>query len=272
MNRKISIPAGVITGIAILLGVLNAVGLSGQAPAQEGVVRYLEGRFKELNIPVKEVTILTESPLHLQVIVQSTKSTTFEELLILHAVEREVFITARQQGYMVDRLAKILVDDQGKQIYFEDTGFNADLMTVDLSPSHLSNDEAEELVSDLLIDEYKFYGDFVTNVNISSSNGLQTLDIQLIVPSLEEANKVAGIIHGMLNLAEGANAQGVQIVIFTLEIKDEKDHIFMQALLDVQLRSISWSQDENLIDLSPHPPVPPSTHTPQPILTITPTP
>jgi len=217
MNRKISIPAGVITGIAILLGVLNAVGLSGQAPAQEGVVSYLEERFKELNIPVTEITILGESPLHLQVVVQSTsESASFDEFLTLHAVEREVFITARQHGYAVDRLTKILVDSQGKRLYAEDTGFNAELMVIDVSPSILSNEETKELISDLLVDKYQFQGNFIANVSVSSSDGLQTLDLQLTAPSPEEVNKVVYLVYGISIFAEDVNAQGAQIVMITL--------------------------------------------------------
>jgi len=61
--------------------------------------------------------------------------------------------------------------------------------------------------------------------------------------------------------------------MITLEVNDEKDHVFLNYMYDVQLGSETWFQDDNLIDLSAgHPLVPPSTHTPQPILTITPTP
>jgi len=87
----------------ILISLSIAVGIYMRVNVRDGVVAYLELKFQQKNIPVTKITILQETPLSLQILVQgSTQGVTTDDMIMLKSIDREVFISARQQGYLVD--------------------------------------------------------------------------------------------------------------------------------------------------------------------------
>ena len=167
----------VIITLLILVGI--SVVVYTQVGAREDVVAYLNGRFKEKNIPVVEITILEESPLRLQIVVQNKYSwVTIDDQVILNEVDREVFIFALQNGYFVKSYIRILQDREGRELDRTEQGASInEIITLALPQAALSDNATRKMVIEKFtpfLEEYKV-DTKNTTFDISSADGLQTL-------------------------------------------------------------------------------------------------
>ena len=248
--------------VLILIGISAAVGLYMRVNAQEGVVTYLEERFEQKNIPVTEITILQETPLHLQIVVLgSNQGVTTDDMIMLKSIDREVFIFARQQGYLVDSYIRILRDNQGNQLDQTKQYAEVDRITaLNLSHAVLSDEAVQNMVSEGIHPYLKEYNldDANIIINISSEEGLQTLTFKLETASLEEADTAAFFFWTLSHfpLFSEINEQGAQIVWYRAKITDENGENLFDYFYDFQLGSGGWTQAERLQSPSGGGPIP----------------
>lgn len=249
--------------VLIVVGVAIATFL--QANAQEDVIHYLEGKFKDQNIPVVEITILKASPLSLRIIVQSADEwTTTDDTVILNAVDRAVFIYARQDGYAVESLVRILQDSQGKQLDYTEKGADSEqldkILTLNASLSILTDEDTKTLLSEKInhfLDEYNLQDAPVT-LDVSSIDGYQTLTLELKTSSLDVANNAAFFFWSLphFTLFDEIKADGANIALYRAKIIDENGKNLFDYFYDFQLGSGGWTQDERLQSPSGGGPVP----------------
>ncbi len=240
--------------LLILVTAGIAIGLFAQAQAQkqkvEGIIQYLEQRFAQENIPVREITILSESPLRLEIIIQSTSDfETPDDFMNVHKMDRDVFVLARLHDYIVDSYVRIMVNPQGRQTDYLEQDSKFKYIPIDTSPSHLPDAVALGMARDkinALIDKYDLRQISVINTDVSSSEGFQTLTLQLEAASLEEANKALALTQPMYPMLKEINAQGAQIAVYHVLIKDKEGDLLVNYLYDLQLEYESIRMDKSL--------------------------
>ncbi|MBI5965309.1 MAG: hypothetical protein HY863_17675 [Chloroflexi bacterium] len=233
----------IVVGVAV--GVV--VSLSAKTGAQNDVVTYLEERYKQQNIPIAEITVLQESPLRLQIVIQTAgdgRTGTPDDPINFHMVEREVVLAAKK-GYFVGSFSRVFVNSKGEKFPKADTPVYTDPDTLNVAPSRIADNVTKDMVSE----DLNLYGMSLVNMDVSSSDGLQSLTLQVSSLSLEEANRAGPeLVASLPDLIHKINAQGAQIQICRFEIRDEKGEILLNYLLDLQLHSQSWWADEKFTD------------------------
>ena len=233
----------ITVGVAIGIG----ISLSTKTKAQNEVVAYLEERYKQQNVPVAEITVLQESPLRLQIVIQSAsdgKIGTPDDPINFHLVEREVVLAAKR-GYFIESFTRVTINTKGEQIAKADTPVYLDSKSLEIAPSRIADNTTKDIVNNSL----NLNGMSLASMDISSSDGLQFLTLHVSSPSLEDANRAGPQVVGSLpQLIDSINAQGSQIEICRLEIRDENGKILLNYLLDLQLHSQSWWADEKFTD------------------------
>lgn len=241
-------------GIVILIVTAVTLGLYTQVIAQQEVVEYLKERLEKQNISVVELTISRRLPLCLEVIIQSTsedEKAMPDDPINLHTVRREV-ILARQQGYVIDSFTLILLNRQGKTLFWAETPVDIENVRLGISQSEMKDGETKNLIDERL----DLHGMSVTDLEVSSSGGIQTLILQLSTSSLEEANQtLPHFMPSLRPLIEEVNVQGAQVVVCRIELVDEKGQVLLKYLLDLQTDSETWWMADGLTqEWFPHPP------------------
>ncbi len=240
-NRKLFLKI-----LIVFLAVGIASGVYVQVHAQQNVVGYLEMRLRQQKVPVAGIKIIQDFPLQIEITIRSRsngKKGVPEDPIILQMLEREI-ILARQEGYFIDRFTRITVDEKGKQIAKSDSRvkiFEHILLDTSSSkvPDNVTLNEVEKAIS--------LNGLSVTRMDISSENGMQSLILELSVPSINKANLSLPSFMGSLRpLIEGINAQGSHIVVCKLELKDANGNMLLSYILDLQMHSERWWMDENI--------------------------
>lgn len=227
--------------ILIVAGILFGIYL--QVKAQPDVVSHLKERLRQQNVPVVEITILQKLPIRLQVAVQSRsdgEKAMPEDPINLGLVRREVSL-ASQQGYLIERFTVVLLNNQGEPMGTADHQVNIQNMALDLSAATIDNDATKKLMTEKL----NLYGMSLTNMEVTSMDGLQFVTLQLSTASLEEANQViVGFMGSLQPLLAEINAQGAQIAVLRLELKDGKGNIILTFMIDLQTKAENgWMAD-----------------------------
>lgn len=257
--------------LTLLVGGL-AVGAYVRIKAQEDVVQFLRVQLERQNIPVVEIETIELFPLRLEIILKSESAfVTREDQKNLHAVDRAVIVTARQQGYVIDSYVKILIDDQGNEIYkldkynISDTLLNADPSLLNAPDNALSYNEIEDLAREEIYDLTAKYNlsEFDFEVSVSSlEEGFQSLNVTVLAKTLDDGYSIAGLIFPLEgSVIPEINEKGAQIVLFEFEINDEAGNYLLRYFMDMQLQTGNWSHSDtfpiNLFGSQPAP-APPS--------------
>ncbi|MBI5823960.1 MAG: hypothetical protein HZB18_08045 [Chloroflexi bacterium] len=238
--------------LVVLISISVVAGVYVRVNAQEEVVNYLYGRFKQKNIPVTEITVLEKSPLNLQVVIQSANPwVTAEDIKIMSMVDREIFVFARQQGYYVDAYTLILEDSQGKQL--DSTTKQPDIESnshLNFSPATLTDEVVQNMALERMnsyLDKFKLDNVNLT-INISSDEGLQTLTLDVRTDSLGKANDIALFLWALpdTSFIDDLNAQGARIVFYRAKIIGENDDTLFDYVLDTEMSSGGWTIDDRL--------------------------
>lgn len=216
--------------------------------AQQEVVGYLKERLEKENIPVLEIKVLGTSPyLRLMIIVQNVN---VEETgkaidpIVRHSIQREV-ILARQHGYVIDSFVLVILNHQGEQIFLAEMPGYSENVPLQISPAKLD----DRATRDIALKNLTLYGLSLVEARVVTSEGIQTLTLQLSTPSLETANQ--SLPEFMLSLRPfiaDINAQGAQIVICRIELRDAKGQLLLKYVLDLQLDSEIWWQIDGLTE------------------------
>lgn len=244
-----------LMGIVLLLVIAGIIfGLYTQVAAQQEVVKYLKEQLERQNIPIVEITARRLLPLSLEIVIQSMsedEKALPDDPINLHIVKREVLLT-RQQGYMIDSFILILLNKQGKTIFWAETPVELENVPLELSPSKLDDTTTKNMI----VGGLNPYEMSLVDAEVISARGIQTLVLRLSAPSLEEANRALPYFMPSLRpFIADINAQGAQIVTCKVEVADENGQILLEYLLDLQLDSETWWMVDGLTqDWFPHPP------------------
>jgi hypothetical protein len=247
----------------LFLGLLLLVAIVGitlrlytEVIAQQEVVEYLKEQLERQGIPIVDITIRHLLPLHLEITVQSMsegEKALPNDPINLHIVRREVTL-AEQQGYDIESFTLRLLNREGKTIFWaEETPVSPDDAPLELSPAKIDDATTKNMITERL----DLYGLALTNIEVKSSAGIQTLILMLSTPSLDEANQaLPHLMPSLRPVIANINAQGAQIAICKIELSDEKGQILLEYLLDLQLDSETWWMVDGLTqDWFPHPPI-----------------
>lgn len=240
----------------LLVIVIVCIGLGSymQVRAQQSVLAYLDERFKQKNIPVKEIRITQKLPLRLEIIIQSAGDGTLgapEDPINYHLVEREI-VLARQQGFFIESFTRVFINNQGQQIAASNTHIKLfEYMFLDTPSARISDSSAKTIV----VEKANLYGMSATNIEIKPLDEVQALNMQLTTPSLEEVNKVLPqFMLSLRPLINDVNQNGASIAVCRLEIRDEKGNMLLNYMLDLQIDSENWWMADGLtMGWFPHP-------------------
>lgn len=224
-----------------------------QVTPQQDIVSYLQERYEQENVPVTSISILNQSPLQLEITLQSASDGmkgTSDDPINYHKVEREI-ILAQQKGYVIESFNRNIVNKLGERIAGDTTWVHTEYMILDNPPSRVSDNTTETLVSERL----NLYGLTLTNINLSSFEGIQTLTTELSAASLEEANSgIKSFLWMLPQLIKDVNSRGAQIQVCEVQLRDENGNLLLNYMLDSQLRSQSWWTADNFpIELGSEP-------------------
>lgn len=230
-----------------------------QAQKKADVVEYLDQRFQARNLPVKDIEILELSPLKLQLVVESLgDNITLQDLKNLRKVDREVFIIAHKNGYVVEGYTRILQNSQGNQLYKVEQGATeSEGPITSENVSTISDNDVRKLLRDRVDSLLNHYGlsNVRVTIDVSNVDGTQSLDMQLAASSMDEAYSAFGFLHDQLiypldPVISEVNAQGAQIVVASYEIIDNQDQTLFFYVFDYQLQRGTWSSAANFaVDL-----------------------
>lgn len=229
----------IITAVTIVFGF-------NQVNAQQDVAGYLEARLQRLGVPVIEIKTIQDFPLQIEVTLQSASDGVTgvpEDPIYLLLLDREM-VLARQKGYFIDRFIRRTIGVTGEQISYSETRVKIfENIFLDSSPSQVSDTEtAREITSDM-----RLFGLSVAEMNISSENGLQSLFMNVVSPSIESANTaLPEFMKSLRPTIDRTNEKGSHIVIFRLELRDAGGKILLNYIRDLQLSSERWWMDEKL--------------------------
>ncbi|NWF64720.1 MAG: hypothetical protein HXY38_10480 [Chloroflexi bacterium] len=253
--------------LALLVGGL-AVGAYVRIKAQEDVVLFLRAQLERQSVPVVEIETLDLFPLRLKIVTESANTfVTRDDQRNLHAVDRAVIVSARQHEYVVDSYVKILIDNQGNEIYnldkhnVGDALLNADPSLLSAPSNALSQNEIEDLAREKIYELTAKYNlpEFDFEVIVSSlEEGLQSLNVTVWAKTLDEGYSVAGLIFPLEGSAiPEINEKGARIVLFEFEINDEAGNYLLSYFIDTQLQTGNWSHSDAFpIDLFGSQPAP----------------
>jgi len=213
-----------------------------QPTPSESVIQYLESRYKKLDIPLNQIQIIQESPLQIEVHIQSLSDgknwmpTDFENLYLA----RREAILAFDKGYPIERYTEVLINQNGDSISWARFKLNGEVSYARVSPSTLTDTSTENLVNQE-IGKLNKGRTMVVNHEISSSDGFQTIKIHFLTDSLHEANKSLPDLRGSVRpFAENINSHGAKVVIIKFEIKDKKGEVLVNYLYDLQFGIAGW--------------------------------
>jgi hypothetical protein len=251
MKHRTLLLTGILLAL-IMAGIASGVYVQGQA--QQAIVSYLEERLRQQNVPVVEITVLQQSPMRLQITIQSRsdgKKAMPEDPINLGLVRREV-ILASQQGYSVERIMIVLLNNQGEPMGKTDESVNIPHTLSHLSVATIDNATARNLINEKI----NLYGMSLTSMDITSSDGLQFVTLQLSTPSLEEANRViVRFMDSLQPMLAEINTQGAQIATFRLELKDAQGNFILTYIIDLETNSENgWMADGLAFPVPPHGP------------------
>ena len=153
MNKKVVYPVLLLT--LGMLGSFFVFFIQASAQKAEEIVPYLVEKFRQENIPVVEIMVTKQLPLHLRVVVLGANRWSYStNSAFWTSMQRVVFLDARQDGYRVESLIGILQNSQGEQLdsIEQDAGqVQFDRLVTPRPPlERLTNEETKELLIDLL--------------------------------------------------------------------------------------------------------------------------
>jgi hypothetical protein len=234
--------------VLVLLGVAWGISVQAQAgqnfaqptpTSNQDIVSYLESQLNQQKVPFTKIVVVQDFPLQIEVNIQSMSEDKdwmpedFENLLLA----RREAILAAEKGFNIERYTEVLINKNGEPISWARIKINGEILYSKPLPSNVADSVTKNLVSEKI----NTYGISVINSEISSFDGLQTLNLDLSANSLEEANQVLSQVRDSLRpLTKDINSQGAQIVMVKLEVKSEKGDILLNYLLDLQFGTEGW--------------------------------
>ncbi len=202
-------------------------------------VEYLKNKLGQLGVPVNQIVVLQDSPLEIEVTIQSLSTNEKfapDDFVNIHMVVRES-VFASDKGYPINGLSKIVVNMEGKQINKGWIKIEPESMYRRLAPSQLTETSTANLLNKKLAE----YGMSKINGKILALDESQALDLYLPNLSKEETNLTMLSIKDSLGiLTEDMNSQGAGISFVKLRITNESGETLLNFLSDWQFSTEGW--------------------------------
>lgn len=232
---------------------------------QQDIVSFLSDQLKKQNVPLASIEILQESPLKVEISIQSTSLTDKplpEDVINRHWAYRET-IFARQSGFNIDEVVLKVVNQNHAQIYWASHSLNDEFYPLDFLFSPITDaptlDESE--IEKVVQETMSPGGMTIREVEINSSHDFRVLTIRFLSPSVQTANETIPqlILSSLPELMREVNQRGANVAIIILEVKDEQGIPLFTYLIDSQIGTeIAWQGDDVTDDwmMSVPPPAP----------------
>jgi len=249
--------------IVIVIGIV--VSITVQVSAQEEPAKYLEERLRQQNVPVAEIKVvqqpplplepvveigfLQQSPLLLEIVIQSLSEeddkAMAEDAINMLLVLREALL-ANQKGFSIDAITRVLINKTGKRIFAFFEPLYPEKKLPELSRSTVADEFTEKAVGEKI----NLYGLSLANAEVSSVEGIQTLTLKLSASSVEEANALLPrFLPSLFGAVPALNAEGSQIAVYKVEVRDQKGNILFNYANDLQFGLESrWRADSVTVD------------------------
>jgi len=208
---------------------------------------------KNLGIPIKEVSILSESPMEVQITLQSTSQSevaTVDDMWNKHIAARWAEL-AYLTGPRVDSYQLHLVNTNGNVIGSEKVFLNSDYPS-----QHLATVEAaamdEKAILAILQEQLDFLG--MTPILWKAATGgvvrdnTKVIEVDVSTPDIETANRTINLLVPDVSRAvQRINAKtGAQIAIFRLRVIDANNTALVDYILDLETGTEVWSVERGV--------------------------
>lgn len=218
---------------------------------QEMVSSLLSLRKK--GIPIKDVTVLKDSPLEIQITLKSTgrgQVASTDDMWNKHIAARWAEL-AHLTGAKIDSYRLLLVNAEGEIIGREEVFLNSDYPSQHLTPvSTAALDEKSTLL--ILKQRLDFLGLTPIRWKITSGgivrDNTKIVEVVLFAPDINTVNETINSLIPRLNRTlHQVNADnGMQIAIFRLRVIDDKDSTLVDYIHDLETETENWSIDREI--------------------------
>jgi len=202
---------------------------------------------KNLGIPIKQVSILSESPMEVRITLQSTSQSevaTADDMWNKHIAARWAEL-AYLTGPRVDSYQLHLANAKGNIIGSEKVFLNSDYPS-----QHLTAVEAtavdDAAVLAILREQLDFLGMTPTRWNVVTGgvvrDNTKVIEVDLSTPNVETANRTINLlVPSVSRVVHRINAKtGAQIAIFRLKVIDASNRVLIDYILDLETGTEVW--------------------------------
>lgn len=244
-----------LIALIALVAVINfALSLRPQSSSQGNDIQALEERLVQLGIPVKSITVTKQSPLEIEVILQSSGSDeklSQDDLWYKFLTEREVELAYLNFATHIESYRVILVTAKGNTIYDSTVFLYPDLPSQKLTqvpPSSVDNSKTRDILgSSLDLQGLQLLALEVPSSYIASDNSkLVTLDLSTgISAEKTDITQINEFIMKIRPQIEEINSRyKTRIVLIHVRIKDFYDKLLVDYMEDIETgRQYSWTAE-----------------------------
>lgn len=208
----------------------------------------LRARLAQLGIPVKDVQVKKQSPLEIEIILQSSspsKQASQDDLWYKHVAAREAQL-AYLTGLRVSSYRLTLVNAGGETISSEQVFLNPDLPSQQLSPVSAPA-IGDEATKNVLATSLNTFGMRVLSLSVTSNHivraNTKLVELRLSTPTAETANQSINQLVPTLGqfLKQVNREKGAQIAVSRLRVTDADGKLLIEYILDFDTGAESWS-------------------------------
>jgi len=244
-----------LIALIALVAVINfALSLRPQGSSQGNGIQTLEERLVQLGIPVKSITVTKQSPLEIEVILQSSgsdKKLSQDDLWYKFLTEREVELAYLNFAKHIESYRLILVTARGNTIYDSTVFLYPDLPSQKLTqapPSSVDNSKTKDILGrSLNLQGLQLLALDVPSSYIASDNSkLVTLDLSTgtSAEKIDIAQIDEFIMKVRPQIEEINSRYETRIVLIHIRIKDFNDKLLVDYMEDIETgRQYSWTAE-----------------------------
>jgi hypothetical protein len=240
--------------IALVAAINFALSLRPQGSSQGNDIRTLEERLVQLGIPVKSVTVTKQSPLEIEVILQSSGSDeklSQDDLWNKFLTEREVELAYLNFTTHIESYRLVLVTAKGNTIYDSTVFLYPGLPSQKLTqapPSSVDNSKTKDILERSLdLQGLQLLALDVPSSHIASDNSmLVTLDLSTgtSADKIDIAQIDEFIMKVRPQIEEINSRYETRIVLIRIRIKDFNDKLLVDYMEDIETgRQYSWTAE-----------------------------
>ncbi len=205
-------------------------------------------RFEQSGIPVNSVQILQQSPLQVEIVLQSSSnddSATQDDLWYRFLASRQASL-AYLTGDRIDSYRLVLINSKGEIISSEWFFLDATIPSQNLViPGSAAIGETQ--TRDLLLEKLNTFGMKLISLNIMTDKvvleNTRLVEVHLSISSNENAsNRINAFIMSLRPILRDLNENhGTQIAVFRLKVTDLEEVLLTEYILDLERSAETWS-------------------------------